>query len=100
LQSYAFNFESIAGLAYQSLLVSGFCFIAWMSLLRRYPANQLAAFGFLTPFFGIAAARVFRSEPMPLSLLGGCALVGWGLYLVTRPKKGSSSAQGGERRGR
>jgi drug/metabolite transporter (DMT)-like permease len=99
LQSYEFSFEAVAGLAYQSLLVSGFCFIAWMSLLRRYPANQLAAFGFLTPFFGIASARVFRGEPIPLSLLGGCALVGCGLYLVTRPKKGSSSVQGGERRG-
>ena len=85
VDAYRFNFESVAGLAYQSVLVSGFCFVAWMSLLRRYPANQLAAFGFLTPFFGITAANLLLGEAMALSLVGGCALVGWGLYLVTRP---------------
>lgn len=86
-QAYEFNFESVAGLAYQSVLVSGFCFIAWMALLRRYPANQLAAFGFLTPFFGIASANVLLGEPMAWSLVAGCVLVGWGLYLVTRPSR-------------
>jgi drug/metabolite transporter (DMT)-like permease len=83
---YKFNFESMSGLAYQSVLVSGFCFITWMSLLRRYPANQLAAFGFLTPFFGIGTARLLLGEPMALSLVIGCGLVGWGLYLITRPR--------------
>ena len=87
LDAYHFNAQSVLGLAYQSLLVSGFCFIAWMSLLRRYPANQLAAFGFLTPFFGIASARVLLGEPMRQSLIGGCALVGWGLFLVSRPAR-------------
>jgi len=83
--SYEFNRESVVGLGYQSLLVSGFCFIVWMALLRRYPANQLAAFGFLTPFFGIASAWLMLSEPLAPRLIGGCALVGWGLFLVTRP---------------
>ena len=98
LESYEFSSEAIAGLAYQSMLVSGFCFIAWMSLLRRYPANQLAAFGFLTPFFGIATARLLLGEPMAFRLVGGCALVGWGLYLVTRPNRGGEPATAGSQR--
>ncbi len=85
LSHYQFPTAALTGLAYQGLLVSGFCFIAWMSLLRRYPANQLAAFGFLTPFFGITAANMLRGEPLGLTLVGGCSLVAWGLYLVTRP---------------
>ena len=56
-----------------------------MAMLRRYRANQLAAFGFLTPFFGIAFGHVLRDEPLSTSLLVGCGLVGMGLYLVTRP---------------
>lgn len=87
IEEYQFNFESVSGLMYQSVLVSGFCFITWMSLLRRYPANQLAAFGFLTPFFGIGSAHLLLGEPMALSLVLGCILVGWGLYLVTRPTR-------------
>jgi drug/metabolite transporter (DMT)-like permease len=86
-ESYRFNRESVIGLVYQSVLVSGFCFITWMSLLRRYPANQLAAFGFLTPFFGIGSAHLLLGEPMAPSLVLGCVLVGWGLYLVTRPPR-------------
>jgi drug/metabolite transporter (DMT)-like permease len=86
-EAYRFNCESVLGLAYQSVLVSGFCFITWMSLLRRYPANQLAAFGFLTPFFGIGSAHLLLDEPMAWSLVLGCVLVGWGLYLVTRPPR-------------
>jgi drug/metabolite transporter (DMT)-like permease len=84
-ETYRFNAESLAGLAFQSLLVSGFCFIVWMALLRRYPANQLAAFGFLTPCFGIACGHMCRGEPLGISVLAGCGLVGVGLYLVTRP---------------
>ena len=86
-ETYRFNRESLLGLAFQSLLVSGFCFIAWMALLRRYPASQIAAFGFLTPFFGIAFGHLLRSEPVGLGLVGGCGLVGAGLYLVTRPQQ-------------
>ena len=86
-ETYRFNAESLAGLAFQSLLVSGFCFIAWMALLRRYPANQLAAFGFLTPFFGIGCGHLFRGEPLGLGVVAGCSLVGVGLYLVTRPQQ-------------
>ncbi len=84
-ESFHFTTASVAGLAYQSVLVSGFCFIAWMALLHRYPANQLAAFGFSTPFFGIIAGYWFRAEPVPPTLVAGCVMVGIGLYLVTKP---------------
>jgi drug/metabolite transporter (DMT)-like permease len=95
LESYQFNAQSLAGLAYQGVLVSGFCFTVWMMLLRRYQANHLAAFGFLTPYFGILFGHAFRDEPLTMNLWLGCSLVGVGLWLITRPVSRSTGKDGG-----
>ena len=62
--------------------VSGLCFWTWFLLLRRYPANRLAAFAFLTPVFGVAFGSLAQGDPVTASILIGATFVGFGIYLV------------------
>jgi drug/metabolite transporter (DMT)-like permease len=72
------------GLLYQGIAVSGLCFIMWFILLRRYPVSQVASIGFLVPIFGVASGMMFLNERLTFTLAGSTALVGLGIYLVTR----------------
>ena len=74
------------GLLYQGIAVSGFCFIMWFILLRRYPVSQVAAIGFLVPIFGVASSMMFLNERLTDTLAWSTALVGLGIYLVTRAR--------------
>jgi drug/metabolite transporter (DMT)-like permease len=84
--SYHYTTESVVGLMYQGLFVSGMAFAVWMILLRRYPAGRLAAVAFLTPLFGIALGTLIRGEAFTLPLVLGAGLVGAGIYLVAGEK--------------
>jgi drug/metabolite transporter (DMT)-like permease len=90
MTSYHFTNESVIGLIYQGLFVSGMAFAVWMILLRRYPAGRLAAVAFLTPLFGIALGTLMRGEAFTLPLVLGASLVGAGIYLVTGEKEAVS----------
>jgi drug/metabolite transporter (DMT)-like permease len=74
------------GLLYQGVAVSGFCFIMWFILLRRYPVSQVATIGFLVPLFGVASSMMFLNERLTFTLAGSTALVGLGIYLVTQAR--------------
>jgi drug/metabolite transporter (DMT)-like permease len=91
MDSYHFTTESVLGLVYQGLFVSGMAFAVWMILLRRYPAGRLAAVAFLTPLFGIALGTLMRGEAFTLPLVLGASLVGAGIYLVAGEKAGRSA---------
>lgn len=78
---YKFSPRAIGALAYQGMAVSGFCFSAWMLLLKRYPAAQLATVAFITPMFGVGLGTWLRNEPLTPSLMVGGLLVGFGIYL-------------------
>lgn len=71
-------------LLYQSAGVTFASYLTWFWLIGRYPAGRLAAFGFLTPIFGVLAAATLIGEPIPPSLLLGLFGVGIGLILVNR----------------
>ena len=76
--------ELILAVAYQGLLVGIFCFLIWVTLLRRYSASKLSAFLFTTPIFGVMLSRLILGERLSLWLGAGAALVGLGIYLVNR----------------
>jgi drug/metabolite transporter (DMT)-like permease len=82
LANYHFTPESVGGVLYQGLIVSGVCFTTWMLLLRRYPAGRLAALAFVTPLFGVGFGHLTRGEPLTWRLLAGGLAVGCGIYLV------------------
>jgi drug/metabolite transporter (DMT)-like permease len=93
------SMPALFGLAYQSIGVSGVCFIFWFILLHHYPVSQVSSIGFLVPIVAVASGMLFLGEPLTLALAGSTALVGTGIYLVTkgrmsaRPTAGTTAAR-------
>lgn len=75
----------LASLAFQIVVVVFVSYTIWFWLVREYRASSLAAFSFLTPVFGVAAAHVALGEPVEANLAGAVVLVGAGIWLVNRP---------------
>ena len=71
-------------LAFQCVAVAFASYLTWFWLVSRYPAGRLAAFSFLTPLFGVAAAALLLGETVTPMLLLGLLCVGIGLRLVNR----------------
>lgn len=74
--------------AYHSVVIAFISYVAWFSLLRRYPASRVSAFVFLTPVFGVIAGGMLLNEPISGKLLLALALIAAGIYLVNRPPAG------------
>ncbi|MBN8733819.1 MAG: DMT family transporter [Acidobacteria bacterium] len=78
------SFVSVSALAYQGIIVAGFCFVVWTELLRRHSAGTLSMFAFTVPFFGVlVAALVFGEAVTPRIIVSGI-LVTAGIGIVTR----------------
>ncbi|MBK7927792.1 MAG: DMT family transporter [Bryobacterales bacterium] len=75
---------AVGGLAYQGIIVAGFCFVVWTELLRRHSAGTLSMFAFTIPFFGVlVSAAIFGEAVTPRIILSG-AMVTLGIGIVTR----------------
>ncbi|MDP3927195.1 MAG: DMT family transporter, partial [Hydrogenophaga sp.] len=61
-------------------------YLAWMWMLRHYPATQMATFTFLTPVFALVFGVVLLSEPLTLQLVLALLGVAAGIVLVSRKK--------------
>jgi drug/metabolite transporter (DMT)-like permease len=59
-------------------------YLAWMWLLRHYPATQMSSFTFLTPVFALVAGVVLLGEPLTLQLVLALCGVAVGIVLVNR----------------
>lgn len=84
---FTYSNASMLGLLYQGLVVAGFCFAAWTSLLRRHRASQLAVFGFAQPLFGICFGMWFRHDLLNPWLIVGGGGVALGILIVTRENR-------------
>ena len=73
-----------AAIAYQGVVVAGFCFITWTTILERYSPGRLVVLFFLTPLFGVLLSHLLLKDPISISLLLGAGLVALGIYLVNR----------------
>ncbi len=84
--------DSVAVLAvlYQSVVVAGFCFVAWTTLLQRYSAGNLSVYSFSVPFFGILLSWMIFGESITSRLIGGAAAVSVGIAAVVRSKQGEA----------
>jgi len=79
-----------AGLSFQIVGVVTVGFALWLWLLSIYPAAAVAAFGFTTPFFGVAFGWALLGEPVSLSLLGALGLVAAGVWLISVPGRAAT----------
>ncbi|MBI1355219.1 MAG: EamA family transporter [Acidobacteria bacterium] len=78
------RWEPVAAILYQGVVIAGFCFVAWTTLLRSFSASTLSMFAFTVPFFGVLLSAVVLDEAIPPSLLLGALLVTAGIVIVTR----------------
>lgn len=80
----------LAIFSFQVLVVVCFGFSFWFWLLSKYPASDMASFGFLAPVFGVTFGWLILDEPVGLQLVVALVLVGLGIFLVNhKPKKSS-----------
>lgn len=59
-------------------------YLAWMWMLRHYPATQMATFTFLTPLFALVFGVLLLNEPLTTQLVLALVGVASGIVLVSR----------------
>jgi drug/metabolite transporter (DMT)-like permease len=71
-------------LALQTAVGAFASYLAWMWLLRHYPATQMSSFTFLTPVFALVLGVALLHEPLTAQLVLALAGVAVGIVLVNR----------------
>jgi drug/metabolite transporter (DMT)-like permease len=74
----------VLSLAYQGVLIAGFCFVVNLWLLKHYRPSALAPLFLTQPIFGVVVAAWFTGDPLTLALLLACAAVAAGIGLSAR----------------
>ena len=77
------RYEPVLAVAYQAVVVAGFCFVAWTALLRKYSAGNMAVFSFSVPIFGVVLAGILFGVAITGRLAVGAAAVALGIAIVT-----------------
>ena len=84
-QRYLWTTPVTLSMLYQGVVVAGFCFIGWTSLLERYSPSRLSVGFFLTPVFGALFSYLLLGETVTGGLVAGGVFILIGLLLVVRP---------------
>ena len=71
-------------LAVQTAIGAFASYLAWMWLLRHYPATQMSSFTFLPPVFALVFGVVLLREPLTIQLMLALCGVAVGIVLVNR----------------
>ncbi len=87
-ETRGFGYSGLAwgSIALQTAIGAFASYLAWMWLLRHYPATRISSFTFLTPLFALTFGVVLLGEPLTLQLMLAMVGVGIGLLLVNRRK--------------
>ncbi len=85
-ERWALDYSALAwGSVFLQTAVGAFAsYLAWMWMLRHYPATRMATFTFLTPLFALVFGVLLLGEPLTLQLLLALAGVAAGIVLVSR----------------
>jgi drug/metabolite transporter (DMT)-like permease len=75
-------------IALQTAIGAFASYLAWMWMLRHYPATQLSSFTFLAPLFALLFGVVLLKERLTPQLLVALVAVAGGIVLVNRKKAG------------
>ncbi len=84
------SYEPVLAIAYQAVVVAGFCFVAWTVLLQRHSAGNLAMFGFSVPIFGVVLAGILFGEAITGRLAAGATAVALGISIVMRSNRSAA----------
>ena len=87
-ESWSLSFSAYAwgSIAAQTAIGAFASYLAWMWLLRHYPATQMSSFTFLTPVFALVFGVALLHEPLTTHLVLALAGVAVGIVLVNRRK--------------
>ena len=85
-ETWSFDYSALAwGSVFLQTAVGAFAsYLAWMWMLRHYPATQMSTFTFLTPLFALVFGVVLLGEPLTLQLVLALVGVAAGIVLVSR----------------
>ncbi|VTU18687.1 putative DMT superfamily transporter inner membrane protein [Variovorax sp. PBS-H4] len=94
-ERWGFAYSSFAwfSIALQTAIGAFASYLAWMWMLRHYPATRISSFTFLTPLFALVFGVVLLDEPLTLQLVLALASVALGLVLVNRRTSPSVQAE-------
>lgn len=82
--SWSYSATAWGSIALQTLVGAFASYLAWMWMLRHYPATQVSSFSFLTPVFALVFGVLLLGEPLTLQLVLALAGVALGMVLVSR----------------
>lgn len=82
--SLSYSAYAWGSIALQTVIGAFASYLAWMWLLRHYPATQMSSFTFLTPVFALVFGVVLLKEPLTLQLVLALCGVAVGIVLVNR----------------
>ena len=82
----AFDFtpDVITSLIYQGVIVGVFCFLIWLSILKRHSPSRLTVLFFTAPLWGLLASYLLLGEGISIGLAIGAGMVALGIFLVNR----------------
>jgi drug/metabolite transporter (DMT)-like permease len=85
-EPWGFSYSAWAwtSIALQTVVGAFASYLAWMWLLRHYPATQMSSFTFLTPLFALVFGVVLLKEPLTAQLIVALVGVAIGIVLVNR----------------
>ena len=84
--SLQYSTQAWVSLALQTVIGAFASYLAWMWMLRHYPATQLSSFTFLAPLFALVLGVVLLGEKLTVQLVVALAAVAVGIVLVNRKK--------------
>lgn len=82
--SLAYSTYAWFSISLQSAVGAFASYLAWMWMLRHYPATQMSSFTFLAPLFALVFGVVLLKEPLTAQLVVALAGVAVGIVLVNR----------------
>lgn len=84
--SLHYSAQAWGSLALQTVIGAFASYLAWMWMLRHYPATQLSSFTFLAPLFALVFGVLLLDERLTAQLVLALAAVAVGIVLVNRKK--------------
>ena len=82
--SLSYSPAAWGSLGVQTVVGAFASYLAWMWLLRHYPATKMSSFTFLTPVFALVFGTSLLGEPLTLQLAAALAGVALGIVMVNR----------------
>jgi drug/metabolite transporter (DMT)-like permease len=87
-ETWSFGYSAWAwtSIALQTAVGAFASYLAWMWLLRHYPATLMSSFTFLTPVFALVLGVALLEEPLTVQLVAALLGVAAGIVLVNRKR--------------